>query len=105
MTTLEAPPDFRHHPGPLWAGTVVASHDECRCCERARGYLYAGPVFAVEELADELCPWCISDGSAAEMFDASFTGIGWGVPDNVSDDVLEIVAKRTPGFTGWQQEH
>lgn len=49
--------------------------------------------------------WCIADGSAAEQFDAEFTDVGWGVPPEVPDAVLQEVATRTPGFSGWQQEH
>jgi uncharacterized protein CbrC (UPF0167 family) len=84
---------------------VEASTTSCRCCGKARGFIYTGPVYAVEELNDELCPWCISDGSAATQFDAGFTDVGWGVPADVPRAVLDEVAKRTPGFAGWQQEH
>jgi uncharacterized protein CbrC (UPF0167 family) len=28
--------------------------------------------YAIEELEDAFCPWCIADGSAAEQFDAEF---------------------------------
>jgi hypothetical protein len=63
-----------------------------------------GPVYAVEELVEELCPWCIADGTAAEKFDAEFTDVGWGVPPNVPQQVLEEISRRTPGFAGWQQE-
>jgi uncharacterized protein CbrC (UPF0167 family) len=51
------------------------------------------------------CPWCIADGSAAETFGADFTDVGAEVPDDVPREVLEELAFRTPGFSGWQQEH
>lgn len=51
----------------------------CQGCGKARGFVYVGPVYSVEELNDALCPWCIADGSAAEAFGASFTDVGWGV--------------------------
>lgn len=38
------------------------------------------------------------------MFDAEFTDVGCGMPDDVPAEVLVEVAKRTPGFAGWQQE-
>jgi uncharacterized protein CbrC (UPF0167 family) len=97
-------PKFRYHPDPLGTGFVVQSEAVCPSCERERGYAYSGPVYAVEEV-EELCPWCIADGSAAEKFEAEFTDVGWGVPDDVPMDVLDEVSLRTPGFTGWQQEH
>jgi uncharacterized protein len=100
------PPAFRYHPDPIETGSVVPSETVCICCERARGSVYTGPVYAEDELADAVCRWCIADGSAHERFDAEFTdtacvGLGW---EPVPEDVVEEVAYRTPGFTGWQQE-
>jgi len=101
-------PTFKYHPDPLATGSVVKSDDECICCGQARGYLYAGPVFAIEEYDECICPWCISDGSAHAKLEASFTdedGVGGGGAwDEVPDAVVEEVAFRTPGFSGWQQE-
>jgi uncharacterized protein CbrC (UPF0167 family) len=74
-------------------------------CGQSRGSIYTGPVYAVEELIDCLCPWCIEDGSAAEKFEAEFTDVGGGVPADVPSAVLNHLATRTPGFTAWQQEH
>ncbi len=62
-------------------------------------------MFAVRALNRVLCPWCIADGRAAQMFDAQFTDVWWRVPDDVSGEVTEEVLRRTPGFSGWQQEH
>jgi uncharacterized protein CbrC (UPF0167 family) len=63
-------PQFRYHPEPLATGEIEPSEDECLNCGQRRGYLYVGPVFAEKEIVDELCPWCIADGSAAARFDA-----------------------------------
>ncbi|MDV6288509.1 CbrC family protein [Streptomyces rochei] len=38
-------------------------------------------MYAVEELSNLLCPWCIGDGSAAAKYDAYFIG------DPIGDDV------------------
>jgi uncharacterized protein len=97
-------PDFPYHPEPTKTGSVIESASRCIACGEARGYIYVGPVYAVEELADAFCPWCIADGSAAARFNADFTDVG-NAPDDVPEAVLEELAKRTPGFTGWQQEH
>ena len=55
-----------------------------------------------------ICPWCIADGSAYEKLDASSIdeeGIGGdGLWDDVAEQVIEEVAYRMPGFSGWQQE-
>lgn len=99
-------PVFKYHPDPLATGSIEKSDVECRCCGRKTGYIYAGPVYAEEELDQVICPWYIADGSAAEKFDATFTGES-GIGDGevaISSEVEEEVSRRTPGFSGWQQE-
>jgi uncharacterized protein len=87
---------------------VVDSDIECICCGKARGFIYARPVCALEEFNRCICPWCIADGSAHEKLGADFTdecgigGVRWW--DQVPATVIEEVAYRTPGFAAWQQE-
>jgi uncharacterized protein len=101
-------PKFRYHPDPLSTGSIVPSDAICRACGQSRGYIYAGPVYAQEDLQDSLCPWCIADGAAAARFDAEFidaAGVGdHGSWDPVSPEIVDTVSRRTPGFSGWQQE-
>jgi uncharacterized protein CbrC (UPF0167 family) len=101
-------PTFKYHPDPLATRNIVKSDTECVCCEKSRGFVYTGPVYAVEQYDECICPWCIADGSAHKKLKASFTdeaGIGGGgMWDQVPDAVIEEVAYRTPGFSGWQQE-
>ena len=97
-------PEFAYHAGPRSTGVVVESDARCRACGIARGYIYTGPVYAADELDDALCPWCIADGSAAKKFDAEFTDAGVGVPDDVPGEIVETIARRTPGFSAWQEE-
>lgn len=104
-------PKFKYHPDPVGTGNITAADTECACCGRARGYVYVGPVYAEEEYEACICPWCIADGSAHEKLGASFTdeesvggGGGYGDWEEVADEVIEEVAFRTPGFSGWQQE-
>jgi uncharacterized protein CbrC (UPF0167 family) len=101
-------PTFKYHPDPVATGSIVESDGECICCEQARGFIYAGPVYATESNDDCICPWCIADGSAHEKLEATFTDEeligGGGLWDAVPPDVCEEVAFRTPGFVGWQQE-
>lgn len=101
-------PRFRYHPDPLASGSIAHSDATCQNCDRARGYIYTGPVYARDELDEAFCPWCIADGSAAAGFDAEFVdaaGIGgYGSWDRVPPEVIAEVSRRTPGFSGWQQE-
>ena len=101
-------PTFRYHPDPIDSGSIVPSNATCRSCGKARGYIYTGPVYALDELDDSICPWCIADGSAAARFDAEFVDAsavgGYGNWESVSPEVVEEISRRTPGFSGWQQE-
>jgi uncharacterized protein len=105
----ETLPKFKYHPDPLATGSVQQSDVECACCGQARGYVYAGPVYAEEDYEQRICPWCIADGSAHEKLSASFhdeASIGGsdGTWDEVPESVIAEIAHRTPGFTSWQQE-
>ena len=97
-------PTFTYHPDPVGTGSFTASVGPCVCCGQARGYLYTGPVYAVEELDDALCPWCIADGSAADRFDATLTDAGTNAPADAPAAVVRELEQLTPGFSGWQQE-
>lgn len=95
-------PVFRYHPDPIVTGALAESSDTCERCGQARGLMYSGPIYAVDEI-DVICPWCIADGGAAREFDAEFTTVD-GAPPDVPAAVLDEVLHRTPGFAGWQQE-
>ena len=99
-------PVFKYHTDPLSTGSIVKSNNECRCCGRKTGVIYAGPVYAEEELVEAVCPWCIANGAAAKKFEATFTdeaNIGDGEVSVVAETEHEV-SRRTPGFSGWQQE-
>ena len=95
-------PFFTYHPDPLATGSFEASETACVCCGRERGFLYMGPVYALEELHDQLCPWCIADGSAAARFNAEFSDGLPLVKAGVPGLVIEEVTRRTPGYISWQ---
>ena len=97
-------PAFKYHPDPLSSGSVVPSPGSCSCCGKARGHVYAGPVYADIELEDALCPWCIADGSAHRRFDALFVD-SEAFPDGVPSSSVELISQQTPGFNAWQGEH
>lgn len=98
-------PSFRYHPDPVATGAVEPRPTTCRCCGRDRGWVYAAAPYAVEDLHDALCPWCVADGSAAAAFDATFTDLGGeGAPEGLPDHVIDEIEHRTPGFSAWQQE-
>jgi uncharacterized protein CbrC (UPF0167 family) len=97
-------PDFRYHPDPLRTGSVVPSDEICEVCSRVSGHMYVGPVYSSSVDDPVVCVTCIADGSAARLLDAQFTDPHpWAreVPESVAVEVLT----RTPGFSGWQQDH
>lgn len=97
-------PEFRYHPNPIATGNVKLSEAVCLCCERNRGYIYTASVYAKEELENAICPFCIADGSAAKKFDANFSDDFPLIRVGISEQIIDEVTKRTPGYTSWQQE-
>jgi hypothetical protein len=61
-------------------------------------------VYARDELRESLCPWCIASGAAAEKFDAVFSDDHSLIKAGLASQIVAEVTRRTPGFTGWQQE-
>lgn len=101
-------PSFRYHPDPVATGAFEQARTTCRSCGEARGWVYAVAPYAETDLRDRLCPWCVADGSAAATFDAAFTDLGQLARTDdrteVPTEVLDEIAHRTPGFSGWQEE-
>jgi uncharacterized protein CbrC (UPF0167 family) len=96
-------PEFRYHPAPLASGSITKSDKKCRSCKQSRGYIYAGPVYAEEDLDEAICPWCIADGSAYEKFDATFVD-SEAFGNDAPEAAMDLISQRTPGFSSWQTE-
>ena len=96
-------PAFKYHRDPLQSGSVEESTQGCRCCGEPRGYIYVGPLYSEEDLADSICPWCIADGTAHTKFEATFIDEA-ALPDGLPESVVQEVAWRTPGYSAWQSE-
>lgn len=101
-------PHFRYHPDPVGTGSIESSEAECDCCNKSRGFIYAGPAYGEFDDVPVICPWCIADGSAHEQLGVIFTDDamigGGGEWEDVDDEIIEEVATRTPGFISWQGE-
>ncbi len=97
-------PQFRYHPDPIHSGVISKSEETCICCNQARGFIYTGPVYAVENLSERLCPWCIANGEAALQFEATFSDPCPLLYQEIPENIAAEVAERTPGYTSWQQE-
>jgi len=96
-------PMFRYHPDPLASGSVAAAGKPCAVCRQRRGYLYTGPVYGEGDEIDDICPWCIADGSAHAKLDVTFVD-DEALADDISAAVQAEITCRTPGFASWQSE-
>lgn len=94
-------PTFRYHPDPLASGSIVEADRPCVVCGQRRGYLYDVTPYGEAEDVEDICPWCIADGSAHEELDVTFVDADV-LADAVSEEVLTEVTCRTPGFANWQ---
>jgi hypothetical protein len=101
---LDQLPVFRYHSDPIRSGSLVESENVCKCCGKARGYVYVGAPYSEEDdLEESICPWCIADGKAAKKFNGLFVDDA-GFDDDIPGKVVKEVTLRTPGFSSWQQE-
>ncbi|MBC8327089.1 MAG: CbrC family protein [Verrucomicrobia subdivision 3 bacterium] len=96
-------PPFKYHPDPIATGAVKPSEAECECCGQTRGFTYAPNIYAEEEIED-ICPWCVADGSAADKFDGTFSDDYPLTVAELSSEIVDEVTRKTPGFISWQQE-
>jgi hypothetical protein len=106
--TLSNLPVFKYHPDPVSTGSFVRSEATCLACQSLRGWIYVGPTYCLTDIDEQLCPWCIADGTAHLKFGAEFVdplAVGdFGKWQSVPKPVLDEVCYRTPSFNGWQQE-
>ena len=90
-------PTFQYHPDPISTGVIIPSENTCCCCGRMNGFIYIGPVYAIDEYNECICPWCISNGSAHNNLDASFSDEaaigGYGRWDSVTDNIIEKIGR------------
>ncbi|GAA0890621.1 PF03691 family colicin E2 tolerance protein CbrC [Fulvivirga kasyanovii] len=94
-------PTFKYHPDPISNGVFKKSDKKCVVCNESRGYIYTGMFYSIENIED-ICPWCIKDGSAAEKYDGDF--FDDSDLEEVDDDEMVIeLLKRTPGFFAAQE--
>ena len=64
-------PVFPYHRDPVASGSIRFGDEVCECCGLARGALYNGVIYAKGNV-ENLCPWCIASGAAADKFKAIF---------------------------------
>jgi len=100
-------PKFRFHPDPIRTEAFKENmdHVECSVCNKQEEYIYTQSFYSMAEV-NGICPWCIASGQAAEKFDGTFQdgAIGPGIESEISEDELDELIHRTPGYVSWQGE-
>lgn len=97
-------PYFRFHPNPLQTGAIIKSNEICDCCGEVRGYIYAKNFYSKNHLNGHVCPWCIANGSAASNLGATFSFSIDLSNAGISNEAIEELELRTPGYESWQGE-
>lgn len=89
-------PVFKYHYNPVKSSIFQRFKGVCSCCGNKTGWKYIGPFYCIDEI-ENLCPWCIKDGSAAEKFDLTY--VDEHGPEKLEDSskLLELTTK-TPGY-------
>ena len=96
-------PKFKYHPEPIKNEVIEVSNEVCQCCETARGYIYTLPISSVEDV-DNICPWCIADGSVSQKFDAELVSSYSLLDTDLSSEIIDELCQRTPSYLSWQEE-
>lgn len=96
-------PKFKYNPNAVSLGVIKKENTLCPVCKAEREYKYDGPFYSLENI-EGICPWCISDGSAAKMFDGEFQDAANCDAVEKNEYTDELIHK-TPGYVSWQQEY
>ncbi len=89
---------FKYHPNVLSNKIVMHEKGVCEVCGD-EVEVYTDHIYAIDD-AECICLECVSNGEAAEHFDGSFNDLLNPLDD---DEKNEILAKRTPGISSWQE--
>lgn len=96
-------PKFKYHPDPIASGVLQKSDKLCECCEKNRAWIYTASFYTENEV-ENICPWCIADGSAAKKFKGTFIDDYPLLEAGIDKKNVTEVCERTPGYHSWQQE-
>lgn len=94
-------PVFRFDLDPLSHGAFEKKQIVCGVCGQARDTVYTGNFYSRHDV-ENICPWCIADGSAAAKFEGEFHDCY--MESDVSEEDEDKLMKRTPGHSSWQPQ-
>ena len=89
-------PKFKYFADPIKARSFKRGNASCEICGEKTGYIYANAFYSVEDI-ENICPWCIANGAAAEKHEGTFHD--FEIEDNsIDDENIKELMERTPGF-------
>ncbi|MDM5154669.1 CbrC family protein [Bacillus sp. DX1.1] len=99
-------PVFKYNKNPLGLLVIREANEICPVCHKKTGYVYDGPFYTTfdEEETENICPWCIADGSAAKKFDGEFNYDGEHMKVH-NEAYTDELFYRTPGYFSWQESY
>ena len=89
-------PVFKYHPNPIETKSFHYGKETCNCCGKETDIYYQAPFYGDREIS-ALCPFCISNGKAAEEFKGVFVEIN---ENTINDKAINELTKKTPGYCG-----
>ena len=95
-------PKFKYHPDPLNTEAIIKKNIICSVCNQKQEYLYTGSFYSTKDV-ENICPWCISDGSASSKYDGQFLDSS-SLEKNSNEESIKELVYKTPSYSGWQQE-
>ena len=97
-------PHFIYHPDPLATGAFIEGEAKvCPSCGKENNVYYNLLPYCIDNIKN-LCPFCISNGLAAEKFDAEFVqDAEW--QGELDPEKNQLLFCQTPGYSSWQGEY
>ncbi len=105
-------PKFKYSPNAYKLDIFIEEEGTCSVCNEKRKLKYNGSFYSIDK-PNYICPWCISNGKAAEKYEGEFNdylGIEGVSPDpkdpepSIPKEMLYEICTRTPSYNSWQQE-
>ena len=98
-------PTFTYFADPIGEGSFEPSMARCSCCEQVRGWGYTRSLSVPSgcEEPEEVCPWCLVDGTATRRFGVRFRESECLTDQSLSSAIIEEIVFRTPAYSSWQK--
>lgn len=95
-------PTFKYNPNALELGIIKAEKIKCSVCLQEKNYNYQSSFYSTHQV-ENICPWCIKDGSAAKKYNGVFVDVANCEKVN-REEFIEELTTKTPTYSSWQQE-